>query len=185
MTSLFLLTEFNECCHGPWTEAPGWVSYRLEGTELSLQPSKEAVDWARNFDQFPVIRRIGGHYMVIPRGFAMSFDTLRSVLKHEKIEYVRGYSHGAALAALISEDRDIPATVFGCPHYALFIGLRFKNVVHVDSEPDIVIRVSPFYRRGPRVLTMKGNYPGPSQLGHGASEYRWRILEGDYHGNWC
>lgn len=167
-----MIDEFNKCCHGPWENTADFVSYRFEDDcTLSLQPSKQGIDWRRNFDIFPVVRRIGCRDITIPCGFARAWDSLLPIISARRFYGVRGYSHGAALAAYVSAAFGIPAVVFGCPHYEFGADEYFEDVTHYDAPRDIVTKICWPYGRGENVVQLpKGQTRSFS--GHTPTEYR-------------
>lgn len=144
-----LLDYFNECLHGGYNNTPDYISWKIKDRILYLQCSREKEDWLKNFDVRPRLERIRNELCVIPNGFNQAAKDLSEKLDFSQFDLIIGYSHGAAIGAILSGMTGIPAIVFGCPRFiykpSFDIEKVFSNLKIYSNCDDVVFKVPPFY----------------------------------------
>jgi hypothetical protein len=176
-----LLTLFENCTHGAWSNTRDFVTYKIVDRVIYFQCSKEDLDWWRNFFVVPTNLHIAGRKLATPAGFASAWKSIRGSLDWANIDFAVGYSHGAVLAAYVSVLKNCQAVLFGCPRFILNGRKLFKNCLVVKNPGDIVTLLPPIYRLPEEVHTLSGDIESGSiklmllATGHSPAEYRQRL----------
>ena len=156
-----MLELFNALNSGTWDNTYNKVSFRMEGTTLLLQCSREPMDWWRNILIIPVVVKIGWTWMVIPLGLYLDFLEIYETAKALGPERVAGYSTGADLAALLAVAFQIRGYSFGCPNFLLFPTNKtleaFDGVQFIETDLDVVSKIPHVYRKGRKITKLKTN----------------------------
>jgi hypothetical protein len=183
MTKLEL---FNECLRGGYNNTPDYISWKIKDAVLYLQCSRQKEDWLKNLDSRPVRVVIGGicgEVCYIPKGFDDAMEGFIRAINGNYFSLIVGYSHGAAVGALLSGALKKPAVVFGCPHFVL-PGRKVKNVfshLEIYNNPfDIVAMLPPVYGSAGKVTILSGTAKKTGtwiewNSHHSPNEYRQRL----------
>jgi len=177
-----LLELFMRCLNANYvhTENAGDYSIEVDGRTLYLyfQWSSGREDWKNNFNFPGKAYKNGANKWFCHRGFLKVWKSIReqleprvlSILKTTEIDKIVcvGYSHGAALAGLATEDMEfiygscykVSGYGFGCPRFVFGIlpravKKRFKHFTPIRNIPDLVTHVPPFlwgYGHGGKLL---------------------------------
>lgn len=181
-----MIELFNRCLNASYihTDEDGDYAIEVEGSILYIlfQWSNSKLDWLHNFN-FPAkpYKRMNKIWFC-HRGFlkvwkalqdSVEADVVRMLLAHPEVTAIKcvGYSHGAAIALLATEDMSflygsqysVTGCGFGCPRVLWGfvpkeVMLRIKNFIPVRNIPDIVTHVPPacFGFHHPSTLTEVG-----------------------------
>lgn len=140
-----ILEHFNECVKGHYNNTENYLSWKIINRVLYLQCSKEKEDWKRNFDLRPAKLKNG--LIIVPKGFSDSVEEMLDI--NAEYDAVVGYSHGAAVAAILSGLLDMPAIAFGCPRFIFRPSKkarRYFDKLHIyNNGNDIFTFITPFY----------------------------------------
>jgi hypothetical protein len=156
------LELFNECLQGGYSQVADYVSYKIINRICFLQCSREKEDWLKNFDIRPTQIYLSNTKVIIPRGYADAIKGMLDVINNNYITGFVGYSHGAAVASLLSGYTGKFSLTFGCPHLLLFPSPRVKalfyNVETYNNKTDIVSYVPPIYSPAGKVYILEDKY---------------------------
>jgi hypothetical protein len=143
------LEYFNECLRGGYNNTPDYISWKIKNRVLYLQCSRQKEDWLKNIDIWPDNVWLLHEPCVVPHGFESALSGLIPCLDYSQFDLIVGYSHGAAIAALLSGATGLPALAFGCPRFIfkphLFHEKLFYNLQIFNNKNDIVSFVPPLY----------------------------------------
>ncbi|RPJ58503.1 MAG: hypothetical protein EHM12_07745 [Dehalococcoidia bacterium] len=143
------LDYFNECLSGGYNNTPDYISWKIVNRVLYLQCSREKEDWLKNIDIRPVDAWIGRNPCLVPNGFDDAVSGIMPAFDALDIDIIVGYSHGAAIAALLSGMSGLPALAFACPKFIFrpdeYHQKQFYNLQIFNNKGDLVSMLPPFY----------------------------------------
>lgn len=158
--------HFERCLNANYTHTreDGDYAIEVEGNVIYIlfQWSNSWCDWMSNFNFPQKAYKNGTSKWYVHRGFLRVWKAMRDEIESELDKLVKpdseivciGYSHGAALALLCTEDmiykygNNVSGFGFGCPRVIWGklpreVAERLHNFVAVRNVPDIVTHVPP------------------------------------------
>lgn len=193
---------FELTTHGPWFTSGKDVQWKYEivgatakeaaYSILAFQCSASKSDWKFNFKFFPKIRRAykgNSKHWYVHRGFfelwASAKDEICKAVEQMPPKVIVGYSQGAALALLATEEfkykgfYDFETIVFGCPRVFWKVSPEFRGhfsqTVRCEVKNDLVTKVPfgfLFFSHVGERIKMKSRFIFWSANAHRPSEYR-------------
>lgn len=182
-----MLNLFKKCQKAKYNHTEDHVDYSIKVEDRTLfiffEWSDDKADWKRNFNFPAKAYKRGNDKWWVHRGFLSAWKSVRDAIEREVyfllstfiIDDIKvvGYSHGAALALLATEDMTfrfgeevkVQGWGFGCPRtlwgfIPKVVKERLKGFTSVRNIPDIVTHIPPMIFGYRNINLLKIGKPG-------------------------